>query len=359
MGKRIGFLLLIIFFILSVSATAKEYTVQVSAFQDETEAESLVYKLRDKDYPAYYIRVDLGKKGIWFRVRIGRFSTESKVVQFSKDFKATEKLDYFITVFQTPENSDYKILLNGSSPETETDPIKEDYPETVPDSILYTPTMLFVDSTDTSNDAIITNNETGSLPVINSETSNYSVKTSSGNDTQVMILSLNEVISMKTSEQDLKEKYKEFLADMDYGDKIYVKSRQGNNRVDLHRAYEVYKKIVSDYFYLKEVYKAKYKMALCLRDLRLYNDAIQILKNIIPEVPPKEAALIQYEIGFMYYHNLKEYNKALDELEKVLVHYPDSPWAREAKDLMDTIMTYKIYVVEDDFEEQKNDKNGD
>ncbi len=74
------------------------------------------------------------------------------------------------------------------------------------------------------------------------------------------------------------------------------------------------------------------------------------MKNIIPEVPPKEAALIQYEIGFMYYHNLKAYNKALDELDKVLAHYPDSPWAREAKDLMDTIMTHKIYVVDDDYE---------
>ena len=359
MGKRIVILLVITFCILSVSAGAKEYTVQVSAFQEESEAESLVSKLRDKDFPAYYVRADLGKKGIWYRVRLGRFSTESKAVQVGKDFKAEEKLDYFITVFQTPENSDYKILLDGESPDTSTHPVNDDSSETESDTVIYKPITLFTDPTDTPSETIISDNETGSLPLIDSETSNYTVNTSSGNDTQVMILSLNEVISMKTSDADLKEKYKEFLADMDYGDKIYVKSRQRNNRVDLQRAYEVYKKIVSEYFYLKEVYKAKYKMALCLRDLGLYNDAIQILKNIIPEVPPKEAALIQYEIGFMYYHNLRDYSKSLDELEKVIAHYPDSPWSAEAKDLMNTIMTHKIYVVDDEYGDFQNEKNGD
>ena len=54
------------------------YTVQVGAFKEQKKAQELLHKLKNKKYPAYLIKVDLGKKGIWYRVRVGQFLSKQE-----------------------------------------------------------------------------------------------------------------------------------------------------------------------------------------------------------------------------------------------------------------------------------------
>jgi cell division septation protein DedD len=55
---------------------ARPYTLQVGSFSRERSAEELVARLKDKGHEAYMTEVDLGSKGVWYRVRVGRFPTE-------------------------------------------------------------------------------------------------------------------------------------------------------------------------------------------------------------------------------------------------------------------------------------------
>ncbi len=54
-------------------ATDGELTVQVASFRNSGDAESLVASLKAKAYPAYKIAGIIPQKGIWHRVRVGRF----------------------------------------------------------------------------------------------------------------------------------------------------------------------------------------------------------------------------------------------------------------------------------------------
>ena len=52
-----------------------EYTVQVSAFQSEHEAEAYAAGLRRKGYQPFVVRTSLPGRGTWYRVRMGSFNT--------------------------------------------------------------------------------------------------------------------------------------------------------------------------------------------------------------------------------------------------------------------------------------------
>lgn len=348
-----GLLSLIFTFLFCITALTAEYTVQVSAFQSINEAVEMVEDLQQKGYYAYYVKSDLGEKGIWYRVRVGKFSDKARADSGGQRIKQTEQLNYFVTVYSTPEDAGMTPVLDKLYKDKVSDP----KPDSVPQDPDAPRILVFDNESDTESKPA---GDTEALPVLPEDTATYTVNSSTGNTDSKVLFSLTEVMETKGSEQNKEEQYKLFMADMEYADKVYVNARKHGQEIELRQAYEIYKKIVSDYFFIKEVYKAKYKMALCLKDLGKYHDAVQILKNIIPELDADQAALVQYEVGYIYYHHLKQYSKALDELEKVITHYPDTPWAKEAKDLIHLIMTYKIYVVEDNYYDNSNDStNGD
>jgi cell division septation protein DedD len=58
------------------SAVGRPYTLQVGSFSDKGGAQDLVGRLKGKGHEAYLTAVDLGAKGTWYRVRVGRFPTE-------------------------------------------------------------------------------------------------------------------------------------------------------------------------------------------------------------------------------------------------------------------------------------------
>ncbi len=67
------------------------YTVQVASLKSDKAALKLVSKLERKGYPAYFIAIDLGDKGVWYRVRVGNFlerdDADTVVAKIQKQIK--------------------------------------------------------------------------------------------------------------------------------------------------------------------------------------------------------------------------------------------------------------------------------
>ncbi|MEE9214572.1 MAG: SPOR domain-containing protein [Thermodesulfobacteriota bacterium] len=73
-------------------SSVDQYTVQVASFRNRIEANRLTASLIAKDYDAYVMVSDLGEKGIWYRVRIGRFDSEDEAAIYGEELKLSEPL---------------------------------------------------------------------------------------------------------------------------------------------------------------------------------------------------------------------------------------------------------------------------
>lgn len=58
--------------------TAKLYTIQVAAFKAAGDADKLVAELKQKGYGAYRVIGKVPGKGLWYRVRVGRYNDRAK-----------------------------------------------------------------------------------------------------------------------------------------------------------------------------------------------------------------------------------------------------------------------------------------
>lgn len=58
-------------------ATHGEFTVQVSSFQTEREANAAAASLRRKGFTPFIVSSDVAKRGTWYRVRLGRFTKQT------------------------------------------------------------------------------------------------------------------------------------------------------------------------------------------------------------------------------------------------------------------------------------------
>ena len=58
--------------------SGKGYTVQVAAFKKEKDADNLVKKLKGRGYDAYRTLTKIEGRGIWFRVRVGKYKNRSE-----------------------------------------------------------------------------------------------------------------------------------------------------------------------------------------------------------------------------------------------------------------------------------------
>ncbi len=67
--------------------TIKNLTIQVASFKDPNVADEMVEELKKKGYPAYRSLGKIPGKGIWYRVRIGYFSTKSEADSMLKMLK--------------------------------------------------------------------------------------------------------------------------------------------------------------------------------------------------------------------------------------------------------------------------------
>ncbi|MEE8553767.1 MAG: SPOR domain-containing protein [Desulfobacterales bacterium] len=67
--------------------TNKNLTIQVASFKDPNVADKMVEELKKKGFPAYRSIGKVPGKGIWYRVRIGYFSTKSEAGSMLKMLK--------------------------------------------------------------------------------------------------------------------------------------------------------------------------------------------------------------------------------------------------------------------------------
>ena len=65
----------------------KNLTIQVASFKDSNVADKMVEELKKKGYPAYRSLGKIPGKGIWYRVRIGYFSSKSEAGSMLKLIK--------------------------------------------------------------------------------------------------------------------------------------------------------------------------------------------------------------------------------------------------------------------------------
>jgi cell division septation protein DedD len=58
--------------------TAGKLTIQVASLKDGAAAERIVANLKKDGYPAYLSRIVIPHKGLWFRVRVGRYKDRAQ-----------------------------------------------------------------------------------------------------------------------------------------------------------------------------------------------------------------------------------------------------------------------------------------
>lgn len=64
-----------------------KYTVQLAAFQNQIQANSLLNSLKSKGYPAFVKQYETPDKKLWYRVRVGTFSTKQQAADYGDKLK--------------------------------------------------------------------------------------------------------------------------------------------------------------------------------------------------------------------------------------------------------------------------------
>lgn len=73
------------------------YAVQVGSFAAEVDARKLQKTLLGKGYPAFTVEADLGKKGIWYRVRLGPYADNAAATAMQQLVEQKDKIKGFIS----------------------------------------------------------------------------------------------------------------------------------------------------------------------------------------------------------------------------------------------------------------------
>ncbi len=72
------------------------WTIQVGSFRSEDEAKKAVQSIKDAGFPAYLVRADLPRLGIWYRVRVGKFAEQDQAEGIALKIKASLKKEAFV-----------------------------------------------------------------------------------------------------------------------------------------------------------------------------------------------------------------------------------------------------------------------
>lgn len=71
------------------------YAVQVGSFKGRSDAEKVQKKLQSS-FPVFIQQVDLGAKGVWFRVTVGLYSSQPEADRVKKQLQENQKLSGFV-----------------------------------------------------------------------------------------------------------------------------------------------------------------------------------------------------------------------------------------------------------------------
>lgn len=79
------------------------FTINVASFRERKRAERLVDELKEKGYGAFVGKATIPKKGTWYRVSVGRFSTRKEAQDFARTVKEKEGMDSFVREIREAE----------------------------------------------------------------------------------------------------------------------------------------------------------------------------------------------------------------------------------------------------------------
>jgi len=82
---------------IDTSSSRNGYTIQVYSFKSKDISERMVAELMKKGYPAYQSTIDLGKNGLYYRVRIGHYKNRSEASRVLEVVLEAENREAFIT----------------------------------------------------------------------------------------------------------------------------------------------------------------------------------------------------------------------------------------------------------------------
>jgi DedD protein len=73
------------------------FTLQISSFQERTEADSLLAKLSASGFKPYMIMSNVPEKGVFFRVRIGEYASKADAQDAKTEFEKKQHLLAYVT----------------------------------------------------------------------------------------------------------------------------------------------------------------------------------------------------------------------------------------------------------------------
>ncbi len=72
------------------------WQLQVSSFKTQGEADAFAMQLRARGHKAHVQRAEIPKRGTWWRVKIGPFSTQHEANKYRSSFESKEKMPGFV-----------------------------------------------------------------------------------------------------------------------------------------------------------------------------------------------------------------------------------------------------------------------
>lgn len=76
------------------------YTIQVASFKEKSMADKVAAELKSKNFASHVGSKDLGEKGIWYRVYVGRYETKPQAETNLSAVKALYPGSFIITLAQ-------------------------------------------------------------------------------------------------------------------------------------------------------------------------------------------------------------------------------------------------------------------
>jgi cell division septation protein DedD len=75
----------------SIGDARGQFSLQAAAFPEESGAAEFAQKLKRAGLPSYVVSANVGKRGTWYRVRVGRFESAEAAKRYAADAQLRSK----------------------------------------------------------------------------------------------------------------------------------------------------------------------------------------------------------------------------------------------------------------------------
>ena len=78
------------------SSVGERFNIQLASYQNQAEADQMVARWKKKGYSAFVTSGEVPDKGLWYRVRTGRFKNRGEANAYLEKFKKREKISALV-----------------------------------------------------------------------------------------------------------------------------------------------------------------------------------------------------------------------------------------------------------------------